>query len=147
MILPSPIEIGPYIRVGVYTLDEVLSHVVISDDLFKRGVKKKSPEFKELTEYDFDGHMVKMTSQRYELFSKKGTVCSCCGVVGEYFGLEKNKGQEGNRYHFNLYGQKDGVEVLITKDHIIPKSKGGSNILDNYQVMCFDCNIEKGDNL
>ena len=32
----------------------------------------------------------------------------------------------------------------MTKDHIIPKSKGGKDILDNFQTMCFECNTKKG---
>ena len=38
----------------------------------------------------------------------------------------------------------NGQEVLITKDHIIPKSKGGKDKLDNYQTMCVRCNKRKG---
>jgi len=145
MLLPYPIEHGQYIRIGKYTLDEVLPFVIAPESLLKSGVKKGSSKYIDITERDYDGHMVKMTSQRYQLFAVKEVKCVGCGVKGEYFGLEKIKGQEGDRYHFNLYGIKNGVEVLITKDHIIPKSKGGQNILDNYQIMCFDCNIEKGD--
>ena len=29
-------------------------------------------------------------------------------------------------------------------DHIIPKSKGGKDHIDNYQLMCEECNSKKG---
>ena len=143
-----PLECGQYIRVGEFTLDIVLGQIIdpsILLELKKSGVKRNTPEYILATKKLFDGHMVNMTSQRYQLFNVKGVTCVGCGLVGSFFGLEKIKGQQGNVYHFNLYGIREGVEVLMTKDHIIPKSKGGSNTLDNYQVMCFDCNIEKGD--
>jgi len=139
-----------YCRLAKYSIDEVLPYVVTSDvrlELVKRGVKKKSAEYIEATERNYDGHMVKMTSQRYQLFAGQGVTCVSCGVVGEYFALEKGISDTGDRYHFNLYGMKDGAEVMLTKDHIIPKSKGGRNFLSNYQVMCFECNLEKADKL
>lgn len=147
MIFSKPIEIGQYIRIGQFTVDEVLPYVVDPNILFKSGVKNRSPEYKKLIEKDYEGHRVKMDSQRYLLFASKGVTCVECGLVGSFFGLEKNRGQEGDRYHFNLYGIRDGIEILMTKDHVIPKSKGGLNTLDNYQIMCFDCNIAKGDSL
>jgi hypothetical protein len=46
----------------------------------------------------------------------------------------------------NLYAiDKNGNEILMTKDHIVPKSKGGANALYNYQPMCSHCNAEKAD--
>lgn len=147
MIIESHVH-GRYIRVGEYTLEEVLPYIVTKEthlDLVKRKVKKKSHEFIMATERDYDGHMVKMTSQRYQLFASKGVVCVTCGVVGMYFALEKNRNDQGNRYHFNLYGEKNGEEILFTKDHIIPKSKGGRDFLSNYQTMCVECNLEKAD--
>lgn len=34
--------------------------------------------------------------------------------------------------------------IPLTKDHIIPVSKKGPDIIDNYQCMCQKCNAEKG---
>lgn len=91
---------------------------------------------------EFDGHLVKTWSQRYELFPTN-TTCVCCGLQAKYYKLQKQT--HAKYFHFNLYGVKDGNEVLFTKDHITPKSKGGKNSLDNYQVMCATCNQKKGD--
>lgn len=94
-----------------------------------------------------DNITVKMDSDRYELFFTKGTTCVDCGIEGQYFWLEQNEGQPGAAYHFNLYGlDNDGNEILMTKDHIIPKSKGGRNHIDNYQTMCVHCNGRKSNN-
>lgn len=121
-----------YMRVGTYSVDEVLSFLPE-----ETGEK-----------YQFFGKFeVNMTSQRYCLFSKKGTTCIRCGIVGNRFHLERTRGQEV-RYHFNLYGvDKDGNEIMITKDHIVPRSKGGKDRLDNYQPMCTICNAKKKDSL
>ena len=51
-------------------------------------------------------------------------------------------------FHFNLYAlDADGNEVLMTKDHIVPKSKGGEDKGINYQTMCYPCNYVKGDSV
>lgn len=92
----------------------------------------------------FDDVPVKIYSQRYELFLSNIT-CVHCGLVASYYKLERQPASR--RYHFNLYGIKDGQEVLFTKDHIVPKSKGGGNQMHNYQTMCTICNIEKGSNI
>ena len=98
---------------------------------------------------DFDGDLMNMASGRYTLFAKKGCKCVCCGLEGTYFAKERPRPsarQEQKVYHFNLYGIDDeGKEVQITKDHIIPISKGGKNHIDNYQVMCYSCNMAKKD--
>lgn len=94
-----------------------------------------------------DGHPVKMWSMRYKTFTK-GTSCVICGREGRYFRLEKNAlhaDTEGNSWHFNLYSiEHNGDEILMTKDHVIPRSKGGRSKVSNMQTLCYRCNTKKG---
>lgn len=92
-----------------------------------------------------DGFKIKSNSDRYYLF-RKSQKCVVCGCEGTYMHIEKDKVNE--TWHVNLYGlDKEGNEVLFTKDHIVPKSKGGKDNQSNYQVMCFTCNNEKKNSL
>ncbi len=100
----------------------------------------------EVKEKAYAGHNVRMTSLRYKLFATKGCVCVRCGLIGQYFSLEKHVSDNMGKFHFNLYGVKDGMPVMMTKDHILPKSKGGSDSLENLQPMCVVCNSKKADN-
>lgn len=43
-----------------------------------------------------------------------------------------------------LYCGKSLTPYQITLDHIVPKSKGGSNSYENCVSSCIDCNREKG---
>jgi len=86
---------------------------------------------------------IKRRSQRLRLFlksyEKTGKVtCVKCGIEGAYFMLQAVNDEKP---HINLY-TKNGI--LMTKDHIVPKSKGGKDCMSNYQVMCATCNMKKG---
>lgn len=84
---------------------------------------------------------VGLNSLRIVLFKKHKT-CVICGIVGSFLALECNNDETA---HLNMYGlDLNGREILMTKDHILPKSKGGKDILENMQVMCVDCNVAKG---
>lgn len=87
----------------------------------------------------FDGETVAMQSHRYHCFKERGTTCIACGIEGTHFRLER--AGNAKRYHFNLYTDSGR---MMTKDHIVPKSKGGANHIDNYQTMCYKCNNRKG---
>lgn len=124
-----------YIRKGVYSLSDVLPYVSYA--------KNGEPG----SERDYDGSPVWMNSFRYWVFAKS-TRCVTCGLEGEFFALERARSQDGERFHFNLYGRdKDGEEVLFTKDHVLPKSKGGNNRVGNLQTMCYRCNEAKVDSV
>jgi hypothetical protein len=88
---------------------------------------------------------VNLANDRLKTFLHSGTTCVACGLEGEFFALERFC--DGDDYHLNMYGKKDGKEVLFTKDHIVPRSKGGPSHLDNYQTMCAHCNSEKGNGI
>lgn len=56
---------------------------------------------------------------RWRVFSRDGWCCRSC----------------------NRSSLKHGV--ILHVDHIIPRSKGGADVLDNYQTLCADCNLGK----
>jgi 5-methylcytosine-specific restriction endonuclease McrA len=41
----------------------------------------------------------------------------------------------------------DFSEDKLTLDHLIPKSRGGSNSLENLRLACFPCNKSRGNSL
>ena len=93
---------------------------------------------------DLDGDRVNVSSLRLRTFRKSGCVCVVCGIKGQVFHKEKH-GPNIPTYHLNLYAfDESGEEVLMTKDHILPKSLDGADKLSNMQTMCYHCNQKKG---
>lgn len=84
------------------------------------------------------------------LFRTLGTKCAKCGLKAKFFAREREKGKKKRhqKWHLALYGiTNSGQEVKMTKDHIVPKAKGGKNNINNYQVLCYDCNQKKSDRM
>lgn len=75
------------------------------------------------------------------LIKTKG--CLACGA--KIIGIEINLYTNGLISKKMMAINKQGKRIKMTIDHIFPRSKGGSNRLDNLQPMCYDCNVEKGD--
>ena len=116
-----------------YSIEEVFS--LIGEEYLLRD----NDFFQNRSNMVVDGFNVRPISLRYMTFYQKGTKCVCCGKEGTHFKLCGKEGSE--RRHFNLYAD-DGT--LFTKDHIVPKSKGGMDRVSNMQTMCVDCNVAKG---
>lgn len=94
---------------------------------------------------DGRGWMIKSGSQRYRLFNNN-RICVLCGREGVVLGVVPTYHPSGTtRYHLNLYAIEENLDlVLLTKDHVVPRSKGGPDKLSNYQTMCAPCNVRKG---
>lgn len=94
---------------------------------------------------EIHGHEVSKGKTLYVV--KNNQVCAVCGIKASYAAIEKNnesaKGSKG--WHINVWAVRDDEKhVLLTKDHIIPKSKGGNDDFGNLQTMCVTCNSRKG---
>ena len=113
------------IRTGVYTVEHIFKLLHLGTDYIIVG-----------------GDKIKAKSMRYQLFMKKGCACVKCGMVGYYFAKERH--HDNVAFHLNLYGIHNGHETLMTKDHIIPKARGGADTMQNLQPMCSPCNAKKG---
>lgn len=120
-----------------YSIDEVFQ--MIGEEYLNRNGDGDQHKH----DIEVDGFKVHPISLRYMTFYQKGTKCVCCGKEGAYFQLDSDRNglNAGTRRHFNLYAE-DGT--LMTKDHIVPKSKGGVDRVSNMQTMCYPCNKSKG---
>lgn len=107
-------------------------------------------EIKELgdVEFFFDEEVTdkKIKLRRANAFNQVGHDCVAedCDIKGTHFALGVDN---GGGIHLDLYGYEDGELILMTIDHIHPKSKGGRNHVSNYQAMCKICNEIKSDNI
>jgi 5-methylcytosine-specific restriction endonuclease McrA len=126
-----------------------------------------------LVDTPYGSFKVKTNSLRLQLF-RKSLNCVNCNKVGTICKLQTHiigpskavnclidncnicSGHLNNRDtagtidtpHFNFFHVgPHGGHTLMTKDHIIPRSKGGSDSLDNLQTMCTVCNRDKSDQM
>lgn len=97
------------------------------------------------------GLNIKLDCQKLKVF-KREPCCVGCGLKPAYFAIEccvyapKTKDHfMSNYYYLELYGVRNGEEILFTQDHIRPKSKGGGTVMANLQTMCTYCNMVKSD--
>lgn len=85
-----------------------------------------------------DGYKIR-NSSTLKVFREKGVACIFCNIKGLYF---EKKLSEMLLYTDKL--DKCGRRIYLTRDHIIPRSFGGSNNIKNLVPMCNICNEKKG---
>ena len=123
-----------YLRYEIVPLQEIMDDIFLNWGQEKIRVRRPS------------GKWVGVTSLRMKTFarafkSEAGAKCVTCGCAAEFFAVETTPGQE--QPHLNLYGIKDGVEILFTHDHRLARALGGRDNLSNSQLMCSPCNSNK----
>ncbi len=78
------------------------------------------------------------------LWMHKNLTCAFCGISASFAALEAHEATMDS-VHLNFYAKDyTGKEVLLTWDHIQPKSLGGTNAMGNSQCLCTICNGLKG---
>jgi hypothetical protein len=92
-------------------------------------------------------YFARLNSARMLCF-KRSIFCVSCLIPGTHFRLEQHENKGNNskpdRAHLNMYNATNPKYILMTKDHIIPESWGGTDNLENLQTMCTLCNQKKG---
>jgi len=116
------------LRLGEFKPEEVLPFITI---------KKSEREYRVGNRV----YTVRMNSHRYHCFARDPK-CAACGIVGTKMMLERHT--TDTQPHFNFYAEENSHLVLMTKDHIIPVTKGGEDRMENYQTLCSVCNGLKG---
>ena len=76
------------------------------------------------------------------LIERDGSECKHCKERPKFFSLGKDF---NGFFHLDLYTDKESTPYMFTIDHIHPKSRGGANHIDNYQLLCKVCNEDKSD--
>jgi 5-methylcytosine-specific restriction endonuclease McrA len=117
--------------IAEYKLDEVLPFIPNGDERVSKRI---------FIDNNGNEYSIKTQSLRLKTF-KRSQTCVCCGLQGTKFLLQR--AVEENP-HLNLFGEKDGEDILFTMDHFVPQSKGGTNDPSNLQTMCSQCNELKG---
>lgn len=117
---------NPKIQLKVFEVEEIL-HLIranIQDLIFQDETGAN--------------HKIKIGKQRYKVFSNNH-ICVSCGLIGSKMIAEKQPSDHSP--HLNLYAidSNDNL-VLMTQDHIQPKSIGGKDDLENLQTLCTICN-------
>ena len=83
----------------------------------------------------------------WALFSSmrgKPIKCWCCGAEADQWIVEKHPKDLIGSPDCNLYASTPLGVVLMTRDHIIPKSLGGKDDIANLRPGCTTCNGDRG---
>lgn len=81
------------------------------------------------------------------LAERDGMTCHWCGTwVEDQKTLSRPYWRESKHGGYTIPGEVWGFVLChtATVDHIIPKSRGGTNDLDNLVIACYPCNTGRG---
>lgn len=121
-----------------YTTRVYLAKLSVEEGLkLISNVKKDSPPLY------IQGERVRAKSEfrRFEVLVQGPLKCFDCGCEATHFMIERHKNE--NAYHINAYAGSR----MLTWDHIIPRSLGGSDHVHNARVACEICNVRRGNEM
>jgi hypothetical protein len=84
----------------------------------ERPERLVTEEEKDLLAKSVDGKKIVKAGMRWQVMERDDFKCVACGLSA-----------------------KDGA--ILHVDHIVPRSKGGLDVMENYQTLCHQCNIGK----
>lgn len=116
---------------GSQPLENVVPHIIQPSENNKKSFKT--------FHINNTFYQVKMSGQRMALLGREKE-CRCCGHTGVLFRLEISGCLKP---HFNLYAAHQDGLLLMTMDHIVPKSQDGETNPENLQLLCKICNEKK----
>lgn len=121
-------------------------YAIPPNELIVQAIKKEWDN--PVASMEFEGFAFNIHSNRLRTFCRayrrNEFFCSACKLPAQFFAVESFKRGNQKSFHINLYGTKDGEEVLFTHDHTLARCLGGANNLSNTTVMCAPCNSRKG---
>lgn len=75
-------------------------------------------------------------------------ICMDCRSEATHYVIHRETNLTKHPYSISFFHVDPNHGIMMhTKDHVIPKSLGGKDIMENYQNYCYDCNQKKGNSL
>lgn len=81
---------------------------------------------------------------RLKITTLEQTACRFCGAIPEYVIKYRDN---GGGVHCDPYFIRGRKLIMSTVDHILPKSLGGRNTIENYRPLCATCNTNRGNDI
>lgn len=73
--------------------------------------------------------------------------CWECGVIADRFILKLHRNDTNKPPVLELYAHNGKTLLMMTRDHIIPKSRGGLDLVENLRPGCERCNGRRKNNM
>jgi hypothetical protein len=73
--------------------------------------------------------------------------CCRCGCFGDVVVDYRHKNERAGARHVDVFAVMNSNIRLFTKDHILPRSVGGTDHITNMRLMCHTCNNSRGNHV
>lgn len=116
--------------VAEFSMEQIMPHI---------GFKKPPIQLECLNGKTYT---VRVNSVKFECF-RRNHICVFCRKEGCVWLLQLEP--NGKSIHLNMFWREGEEKMMLTLDHICPRSKNGKTRISNSQTLCQKCNQDKGD--